>query len=66
MKPSTEQSKRDRYTNILPSELRGDIKGTVKYRRDPLTRKGGEMTNADYAKENGITKRQASKLRRGY
>jgi phage-related minor tail protein len=50
----------------IPAELRGEIKGTTKNKRDVLNRKGGDQTNEAYAKENGITKRQASKLRRGY
>jgi hypothetical protein len=47
----------------LPKELRGEIKGTNKGK---CTRSGGDVTNAKYAEEHGITKRQASKQRRGY
>lgn len=47
----------------VPTDKRGTIKGNIVAR--PL-RKGGDMTNAKYAEENGITKRQASKQRRGY
>lgn len=50
----------------IPAELRGVIKGNVVNKRDILNRKGGEMTNAKYAEEKGISKRQASKERRGY
>lgn len=46
----------------VPSDKRGRITGTVKH----TARSGGDMTNAEFAKENGISKRQASKKRRGY
>jgi hypothetical protein len=51
-------------SNIIPAELRGDIKGTVKNtcKKD----REGMQTNAAYASEKGITKRAASKQRRGY
>ena len=48
---------------VVPADRRGVIKGTVKPR--PV-RSGGDMTNAEYAKEHGISSRQASKQRRGY
>jgi hypothetical protein len=47
----------------IPAELRGEIKGTVTNTNKKL---GGEMSNAKYAEEKGISKRQASKQRRGY
>lgn len=50
---------------IIPAHLRGVIKGTTQNKKNILTRKGGDMTNVEYAKENSITKRQASKQRRG-
>ena len=55
--------KRVGISNVLPPELRGVIKGQVKPR---IARIGGDVTNAKYAQEKGITKRQASKQRRGY
>lgn len=50
---------------IIPAELRGVIKGTSGNKTN-VARKGGDMTNAKYAEENNISKRQASKQRRGY
>jgi hypothetical protein len=47
---------------VIPIDRRGIIKGNV----TKVVRKGGDMTNAAYAAEHGITKRQASKQRRGY
>jgi hypothetical protein len=55
---------KEKYNGIIPAHLRGVIKGTTQTKRDPLNRKGGEQTNAAYAKENNITKRQASKQRK--
>lgn len=49
----------------VPKDRRGVIKGEVP-KREIKARKGGSMTNAEYAKEHGITRRQASKQRRGY
>jgi len=54
-----------RYNGIIPDGLRGVIKGNVP-KREVVARKGGDITNAKYAAEHGITKRQASKQRRGY
>lgn len=48
---------------VVPKDRQGVIKGTVAARKPRI---GGDMTNAEYAKENGITKRMASKKRRGY
>lgn len=47
----------------VPVELRGKITGTL-----PVctARIGGEKTNAEFAKELDITKRQASKQRKGW
>ena len=44
-------------------DRRGVIKGSLK---TLPPRKGGDKTNEEYAKEHGITRRQASKQRRGY
>jgi hypothetical protein len=52
--------------HIIPAHLRGKIKGEVVNKFNPLGRKGGDKTNQEYATENGISKRQASKQRRGY
>lgn len=57
------EEKRVHQTGIIPPELRGNVIGAVKPR---VARLGGNATNAAYAKEHGITKRQASKKRRGY
>jgi hypothetical protein len=46
----------------VPFDKRGKITGTIKR----TNRSGGDITNAEYAKEHGISKRAASKQRRGY
>lgn len=52
---------------IIAQEKRGLINGNVpdKYRK-PVNRIGSEKTNEEYAKEHGISRRQASKKRRSY
>jgi hypothetical protein len=51
------------FKGMVPPAMRGVIKGNA----PKLTpRIGGDMTNTQYAKENSISKRQASKKRRGY
>ena len=46
---------------ILPDWLRGEIQGKLR----PLkSKEGRKPTNKEYARERGITKRQASKLRK--
>lgn len=47
----------------IPEDRRGVIKGDLPPK---AKRTGGDITNAAYAKEHGITQRQASKQRRGY
>lgn len=49
----------------IPAELRGVIKGASNGSK-ASNRIGGDMTNEEYAKEHGISRRQASKKRRGY
>ena len=51
------------FTNVIPQHLRGTIKGVV---AAAPARKGGDVTNAEYASKNGCTPRHASKVRRGY
>lgn len=46
--------------------LRGEIKGSDKWRKAGPSNEGRKPTNAEYATQNGITKRMASKKRRGY
>ena len=48
---------------MVPTELRGTISGKLPAR---AVRKGGDITNAQYATEHGISRRQASRERRGY
>lgn len=48
---------------IIAADKRGEIKGSLPPRP---ARKGGDLTNAEYAAKHGITKRQASIQRRGY
>ncbi len=48
----------------IPKDRRGKITGNSPKRT--ALRKGGDKTNEEYAKENGISRRQASKQRRGY
>ena len=57
------EEKRVSQTGIIPPEMRGQIRGNLPPR---VARLGGNVTNAQYAKENNCTKRQASKKRRGY
>lgn len=51
-----------KYDGSIPTALRGVIKGQLPKR---AARLGGNVTNAEYAKEKGITPRQASKIRSG-
>ena len=60
----TVDKSRTQVSNIIPAELRGVIKGTVKNTCKQVME--GRQTNAAYATEKGITKRAASKQRRGY
>lgn len=52
-----------KYDNVVPVSIRGKITGKL-----PVlpVRTGGDLTNKQYASDKGITKRQASKERRGY
>ena len=52
-----------KYDNTVPVSLRGKISGKLPAR---IVRTGGDLTNKEYSAEKGITKRQASKERRGY
>ena len=54
-----------KWDGCYPADKRGVIKGDVP-KRPQTSRKGGDMTNEQYAKEHGISRRQASKQRRGY
>ena len=49
--------------DTIPDDKRGKITGELPPR---AKRTGGDKTNQQYADENGISKRQASKKRRGY
>jgi hypothetical protein len=61
--PSGKQTRRSACPD-LPVNLRSEIKGS----RKPNFRleEDDRLSNAEYAKERGITTRQASKQRRGY
>ena len=52
-----------KYDNIIPVSLRGKISG--KLPALPV-RIGGDLTNKEYAAEKGISKRQASRQRKGH
>lgn len=51
---------------IFNINQRGKIITTENWRKAKPTNDGRKPTNAEYAAQNGISKRQASKKRRGY
>ena len=51
---------------IIHISLRGEIKSTPNWRKAGPSNVGRKPTNAQYAEQNGITKREASRRRRGY
>ena len=51
---------------IIEASKRGVIKTTANWRQASASNVGRKPTNAEYASQNGLTKRMASKKRRGY
>jgi hypothetical protein len=52
--------------SIVPSDVRGEIKGTHEWRKASASNEGRKPTNKEYASQNGCSVREASRKRRGY
>lgn len=53
----------------IPLELRGEIKGEAEFKehlKKIKFNRGRKPTNKEFAEQNGISKREASRRRRGY
>lgn len=50
----------------IQASMRGEIKSTQKWRQAGESNINRKPTNAEYASQNGISKRMASKKRLGY